>query len=757
MGTRFGLAVPASEDVKPFNRVGDRGAVHLVTAAFFLSGVSALTYQTAWQRILGLLGGADSLSAAVVVSAFLLGLGVGSLVGALVADRLRRRTAFLAFAACEVATAVLGVASVPALYDLVFGQLAAAAPSLGLLFAISFAALLPPTLLMGMTLPLLARAVVQDVSGAAPRLGVLYGANTLGAAAGALATGLVLIAAAGYQGAVFVGAALNMVVAVSAVVAAARVGNAPDAEQREPRFAATGGGTGRLALWCAIVFASGFLIVALEVVWVRVLGAMMQSHAAAFPLVLAGFLAADAAGLFLGAVVVHRMRDPLRLFLLLQGAVAVLALGTLFLLYAAHGVYDLSAVFVDGTAFGGRLQGGLRIATYAVLVGVVVCPPALLLGMTFPISQAAVQDDPALVGQRVGLVQLANILGNTVGGAAAGLLLLGSLGTVGTLTILAVLAGFITLGAWGGSRRIRLSMAGMLAMLVLLVAAFPWNADFWARLHGAGTRGAIVAEDRTAVAVVRNRDGVDSLYVGGKWQSDAHPFRPVQAAMGITAGFARAAPSDVLLIGLGSGGTLYSLLSNPDVHRVRLVELAPPVLDVVEASSARPGGEVLRTALHDRRLEVRIADGRHSLFTDPRHYDVIVAETVSPRTSHSGLLYSVEFFRQVRARLNPGGIAVQWNATPRTEATFTSVFPHVVRVGGALLGSDEPIATGAGALAAAVDERVSERLLRAGVDPAAVRAWFFERPEHRWAPGDPRPTAGGLNTDLFPRDEYGVR
>jgi len=754
MDTRFGVAVPVSEDLKPFNRTGDRGAVPLVTAAFFLSGVSALTYQTAWQRILGLLGGADSLSAAVVVSAFLLGLGVGSLVGALVADRLGRRTAFLAFAACEAATAVLGLASVPVLYDLVFGQLATAAPSLDLLFAISFVALLPPTLLMGMTLPLLARAVVRDISGAAPRLGFLYGANTLGAAAGALLTGMVLIAATGYQGAVSVGAALNMLVAASAVVAAVRVDNAP-AWDRRTRFAATGG-TGRLSLWCAIVFASGFLIVALEVVWVRVLGAMMQSHAASFPLVLAGFLAADAVGLFLGAFVVRRLRDPLRLFLLLQGAVAVLALGTLYLLYAAHGVFDLSTVFVEGTAFGGRLQGALRIAVYGVLVAVVVCPPALLLGMTFPISQAAVQDDPALVGQRVGLIQLANILGNTAGGAAAGLLLLDRFGTAGTLTVLALLSALLTLGAWDGGRYIRLSTAGLIAVLVLLVTTFPGNRDFWARLHGATADQAIVAEDRTAVAVVRGRGGVDSLYVGGKWQSDAHPFRPVQAAMGITAGFARAAPADVLLIGLGSGGTLYSLLSNPGVGRVRLVELAPPVLDVVGTSSARPGGDVLRTALGDPRLEVRIADGRHSLFTDPRRYDVIVAETVSPRTSHSGLLYSIEFFRQVRARLNPGGIAVQWNATPRTEATFTSVFPHVVRIGGALLGSDEPIAVDAGDLAAVVDGRAGEWLLRAGVDPAAVRAWFLGQPERRWAPGDARSAAGGLNTDLFPRDEYGV-
>src|SRR6516165_2322345 len=130
---------------------------------FFVSGFSALVYQTAWQRMLGLFGGSDSISAAIVVGAFLLGLGLGSLLASTFADRLTDRGAVFAFGLCETGVAAFAIASKVIFYDFLFTQMAAIADSRALTFLVAFLALLIPTLLMGLSLPLLGKGIVRNI------------------------------------------------------------------------------------------------------------------------------------------------------------------------------------------------------------------------------------------------------------------------------------------------------------------------------------------------------------------------------------------------------------------------------------------------------------------------------------------------------------------------------------------------------------------------------------------------------------------
>ena len=152
----------------------------LLYGLFFVSGFSALVYQTAWQRLLGLFSGSDTVSATIVVGAFLLGLGLGSLWGAALADRLTRRGAIAAFALCEIGIAVFAALSPTLFYDLLFGELIALARRVDLVASLTFLALLPPTLLMGLSLPLLARAIAGPLEAVATDIGLLYGVNTPG-------------------------------------------------------------------------------------------------------------------------------------------------------------------------------------------------------------------------------------------------------------------------------------------------------------------------------------------------------------------------------------------------------------------------------------------------------------------------------------------------------------------------------------------------------------------------------------------------
>jgi len=202
----------------------DRTQRAVLFGLFFLSGAAALIYQTAWHRLLGLFAGADTIAAALVVGAFLLGLGIGSLAAGLYADRLSRRAALLAFALCEVGIALYAVASPWLYYDVIYRELLPLAASRGVIFAVVFAGLLWPTFLMGCSLPFLSKAVVNEIAGSAQLIGGLYGLNTLGAGVGAFVGGWYLIGTLGFDKAVYIGAVLNLVVAVGGLLLARGVG-----------------------------------------------------------------------------------------------------------------------------------------------------------------------------------------------------------------------------------------------------------------------------------------------------------------------------------------------------------------------------------------------------------------------------------------------------------------------------------------------------------------------------------------------------
>lgn len=185
--------------------------------AFFASGFAALLCQVVWQRMLGLFAGSDTVSAALVVGAFLTGLGIGTILAARVADRLSRAQAIIGFALCELGVAVFALVSKLFLYDGLAIGMAGQVDSLAAVFALCFAGLVLPTTLMGASLPLLSRAVATSIEGLAPRIALLYGLNTVGAGLGALVGGWVILGTLGFEGALWLAAALELAAAALAL------------------------------------------------------------------------------------------------------------------------------------------------------------------------------------------------------------------------------------------------------------------------------------------------------------------------------------------------------------------------------------------------------------------------------------------------------------------------------------------------------------------------------------------------------------
>ncbi len=720
-----------------------RGAalVPLLAVAFFASGFAALLYQVVWQRLLGLFAGSDAVTAAIVVGAFLAGIGLGSLAAGLLTDRITPRAAATGFALCEAGIAGFGLLSVPALHVWL--------PALvghGLegtqVFAACFVALLPPTFLMGMSLPLLSRAVVPRIEAAAGRIGLLYGLNTLGAGAGALIGGFLLVGTLGFDRAVLLGSVLNLAAGLLALPARSMVPDLPPA----PRVRTSGGG---LPLgWMALMFASGFLIVALEILWVRVLGVLGQTSAYSFALILGVFLVADGLGTVMGARLVARMGDLRRTFLLLQAGATIWTLATLAGFWAAAEWPAVAgALGVDAWR---HSTGAMAALAAAALI--TVAPPSFLLGLSFPVVQRAVQDDLATVGSRVGFVQVANIMGNAGGGLFAGLVALHLWGSAGALKFLSFLALAMMVPLLLRRDRPAFAVAAALAAGAI---AFPSNAAFWARLHRTfPTQQALVAEDRSGVVVLRLDGGNGAMFIQGHTQSRL-PFLPIHVFLGALGPALHPAPRDVMVVGVGSGGTPYAAGWNPATEQVRAVELVGAVYDVLDTYRAQQPDSAPALMARDRRFSLVVGDGRKEVFAGGAQWDVIEADAILPQTSHSGMLYSVEFLDGVKDSLRPGGLFVQWAPTERVVAGFLQTFPHVVMIRPAsiLIGSDRPIPYDAEALAARFASPEFARWAEgAKVDPAAMAA-MFSAPPRIWGPADARP-AMAANTDLFPRDEY---
>ncbi len=747
----------------------DLFALRLLIVAFFLSGTGALIYQVIWQRMLGLFAGADSTSAALVVGAFLLGLGLGSLIASYLADRLTPRRAVGYYALCETAIALFALASPWFFHDFVVGELNALAGDRLLVFFVCFLGLLIPTFLMGMSTPLVARAVVVTLDGAASRIGWLYGANTFGGGAGAILGGWWLAGTLGFEGSLWVGAALNFVAVALAVAVLRQATAAPVAASVAAPESATPTPEARGAFsfpsWCVLMFLSGFFIIALEILWIRVLGVMWQQTAYSFSFILGIFLVADGAGMAAGAAITRRIRDARPAFFAIQAFAALHAVLAFFVLYALYDWQPFIAIMQpDQLRFRGT---GLELSMLLTLL--VVAPPAFLLGMSFPFVQHAVQRDLARVGQRVGLVQLANILGNAVGSIATGLLLLDLLGSMGTLKTAIILAGLLLL-AWAwlrwrderdheGPRRAYGSAATGLLLLALAVAA-PSNADFWTRLHRqSADHAGHVAEDRSGVAYMRVEQSPDGgergrMFIGGFSQSHV-PFLQIHLFLGAIGPLLHPEPQEVLVIGVGSGGTPYAAGVNPTTRSVTAIELVRPVYEVLRDYIVSRPDSIVARLFSDPRYHLAAGDGRHEIFAKGGRYDVIQSDAIMPETSNSGVLYSREFFELVRAALKPGGYYVLWAPTERTVDTFVEVFPHVVhlRPVSVLVGSVSPVAFDAEALAAKLNDPAIRRYLTdAGADFTRMQAMVADQPR-RWSPAESR-AGSATNTDLFPRDEY---
>jgi spermidine synthase len=644
----------------------------LLSVLFFFSGMPALVYQIVWQRALFSIYGVNAESVAVVVSAFMLGLGLGSLAGGWLSSRLPHR-ALMLFGLAELGVALFGISS---LRIFRWAAVHTAGTSLPSTVVFSLLLLIFPTMLMGATLPLLVEHLVRSSGRVGYSVATLYFVNTFGSAVACYLCATFLLRDLGQSGSVTIAAGLNTLVGATALVFSRSEKTQPEetrAASPEVGVKEPGLALGK-AMWIAGL--AGFIALGFEIAWFRVFSLASSDRALAFALLLSTYLAGIAAGSFIGGKLTEQ-----------KGSEEILRIvGGLLLLAGTISVYVPPLI------------ASLKWKNITFLAGApVLFLVAALLGSVLPLlCQLGVAADEK-AGRGVSLVYVSNILGSTLGSLLIGFVLMQHFGLRQVsqgLGMAAVITGGGVL-LFGRGRFGKLptwAPVTMLAALIAVLAASRSYSGLFERL----LFGPDAARAMSFAQTVENRNGVinvlqnGAVYGGGVYDGyfNIDPFADVNMVVRAYALSAfHPAPKRMLMIGLSSGSWGQILANHPQVESFDIVEINPGYLDLI------PEYPAIRSLLTNPKVHIYVDDGRRWLLAHPEaRYDAIVANTTFFWRDHSSNLLSVDYLKIVRGHLNTGGV-YYYNTTSSDDvvATGLRVFPYGLRVFNFLAVSDAPI------------------------------------------------------------------
>ncbi|MBI5174385.1 MAG: fused MFS/spermidine synthase [Candidatus Melainabacteria bacterium] len=741
----------------------------------FLGGFTSLVYQVIWQRLAAFSLGSDASAAAVVAAAFMTGLGLGSLGGALTCSRLRRKAAVLILFLIELAIAAAGVLSLPVLYRSFYlelsdpQQMQNLAPTIFLLLSL-------PTFLMGLSFPILTRLAVSVLQGSAVKISTLYGFNTLGAALGAIIGGFVLMRHLGLETTIFITAALNLLAALIILTGAKEGNELPITENvaaTDKQDPSRPDEKGRFYAWCSLYALSGFVNLGLEIVWFRLLGVMLKSNTFTYSILLFFYLAGLGAGSIFAARCLKQASS--KTFLVLQLALTVYTAAFLVLIYREaqpEGLlnwlhtylgnynpleladYSLSAIFSE--------NGELFRSLYFFLAAFMILPPTFMMGVSFYGLQNSVQTDLKQIGRRVGLLQMSNIAGGTMALLWLGIWGLKHLGTFSVLNILMLsnqifLPIYFLLKYTGEKEKPGAAAESIKTGLVYLTIsllpclAIPSAEKMWMALHGGSTYFDF-EEDHTGIVAIKHAyEDHKFIFINGEGHSEV-PFGSYHSQVGLLPLFLHHNPEHIAIIGLGSGDTAFSAASHKNTKSLTCIEIIEAQPKLLKRQAQKDGYEPLKLLFQDPRVKIVTGDGRRYIEGCGRKFDIIEADALRPFSSRAGMLYSKEYFLAMKNCLNDGGLLVTWLPTKRTYDTFRSVFPHHLNFGNTAIGSNRPISLDQ----ATVLDRyrqfcLHERLETANQDGEQLLKQFMAMllPSATGASDIP-----DHNSDLFPKDEF---
>ncbi len=695
---------------------------------FFFSGLCGLIYEVVWSHLLTLVFGNTTYAISTVVGVFMFGLALGSyLCGKLLS---KVKNLFKTYALLEIGVGIYAAFSIPLLsvVQVIHTELFPSVYTHHFLLNViriilSSLLLLCPTLLMGATIPLLSQALTRSPRMIGRDIGLLYAINTLGGAAGCFFSAFTLIPALGIQLTIYTGAGLNVLLGLTMWTLSG--GLLPgDTKESKPSAVSQNKSIGKLPatmgkqplLVLFVFIASGFLALLYEVAWSRALILVFGTSIYAFATILTTYLLGLALGSMMLGRLTDRVRSPIALLAILQMVIGA----SVFLTTPLIGrLPDYFMIFFSDK----NISWGTMALTEFIVCLLLIITPTFASGASFPLVTRIFMNYRGFkIGRTVADVYTFNTLGGILGSLAAGFILIPTIGVEKTLLwgaganfMVAAFLGMITSDirkvarfAWG--------IGSVLAGIVEILLLPSWNPkvlNSGVYMYGktmANTPGTAdvnsfmspykllyYREGSSATVTVFQRDNIRFLRVNGKTDGSNSRDDYTETFLGILPIVYSKNPENVLVIGLGTGITLGSVLDYP-IKKVDCVEISP---EVVEAS--RWFDEDNGFALSSASARLHVLDGRTWLMAMPETYNIITSEPSHPWQTGNANLFTVDFFKLAVKRLKKGGIFCQWLPIYQMEkehfrllvSSFKKVFPYVhiwiVNTDALLIGSAEDL------------------------------------------------------------------
>jgi spermidine synthase len=653
---------------------------------FFGSGCAALIYEIVWFQLLQFVVGSSAISLGVLLGTFMGGMCLGSLALPRLVSAARHPLRVYAMLELGIAVfALVVMVTLPSIGRLYVSMVGHGLPGILLRAAVCVGCLLPPTMLMGATLPAVARWIETTPRGVS-WLGFFYGGNTVGAVAGCLVAGFYLLRVYDMATATYCAAIINAAVALVALAVAAAApyrstATTSDAEARGPLAGS----------WPALVTIglSGLCALGAEVIWTRILSLMLGATVYTFSIILAVFLTGLGIGSSIGSTIardVSRPRLALACCQLLQAAAIAWAA---YAMATSLPYWPIDSGIATSPWI--KFQLDLVRCAWAIL------PAAILWGASFPLALASIAARGQDAGRLVSRAYASNTVGAIVGALATSLLLIPALGTQRAQVVLIALS--ILGAAFALAPRSALAWGGLIAaaaaayFLAGRVPQIPWQLVAYGRqlvTTNYGARAIYFGEGmNSSVAVSETTDGVRYFHVSGKTEASSMlKDMRLQRMLGHLPALLHPEPKSVLIVGCGAGVTSGSFVLYPSIERIVICDIEPLIPTSITPFFKKENNDVV----HDPRVQIVYDDARHFIATTREKFDIITSDPIHPWVKGSAVLYSKEYFELCRQRLNPGGFLTQWvpfyesdRAVVQTEiATFFSAFPE-----GTIWGNDD--------------------------------------------------------------------
>ncbi len=711
----------------------------LVLLALFLSGLAGLMHEVVWAKLLANLTGSTAKAHAVVLGVFMGGLALGAVLFGKRSDK--RERPLMVYVVLEILIGLYCIALpwLTGIAGAMYESVAAATFEQAglktvLRLVLSLGVITVPAVMMGGTLPVLARYLVQEVAQTRKAVASLYALNNIGAVIGSGLAGFYLLPQFGIYGSLVAASSLNFIAAAMVWLADSRTTmSAQPSEHETPPTEHYTRGQFSATLWALAL--AGFAAMGYEIVYLRIIALGLGSSTFSFTVMLMCFI--TGIGLGSGVISLVNVRKPLALLALSQfGVIITVALSTYVVEHLPYWVSsmrtellvwsdDPTVMLADAEKPYGfeRFLTGQALICFAMLI-----LPTMLIGMGFPLVSQIQARSAASIGGTVGSTYAWNTIGNVLGVTVTSLFLMPNLGIDGALhfnlglnmaaallllfaateiplaqraTTLAATLGVLAFYAVGlshwhttlnhaeGHLRLRRPLPSGLEDNELVRSRYPATSfEAWKRKHirdndpkKDGWDEFYLQEDADATVMGVRRDRNAAIYINSKGDASTGPLDMITFVLSghIPMLFLPDA-KDVMVIGHGSGVTTGAMSLHPSVERIDVVEISKAVLDADYLF--KPFNHQV---LDNPKTHVYQDDARTFLRTVPRKYDLIVSQPSNPWIAGIGSLFTDDFYRDCKARLNPGGVMMVWfhhyeqsNETIELIVrTINSEFPHV--------------------------------------------------------------------------------